>query len=293
MSTDQNWVPDWAKEIVWYQILPERFRNGNSRNDPTLEDLRGAHPDDLTQPWQIHPCTSDWYEFQPYEKANARGLGFNILRRRYGGDLEGILEKLDYLQDLGIRGIYLNPIFQAPSHHKYDGATYHHIDPNFGPDPLGDKKLIAKEKPGEPSTWVWTSADKLMLQLIRDVHRRNMKIIFDGVFNHMGITSWAFQDVKSKQEKSKYRDWFHIYSWDDPKCGTKFRYKSWWGVPELPELRQDVNGIVDGPKQYIYARLVAGWIRMQMGLPKTASTAGGWMSPFASDTTFGRIGENS
>jgi cyclomaltodextrinase / maltogenic alpha-amylase / neopullulanase len=77
---------------------------------------------------------------QPWEKENGKDIWFNIQRRRYGGDLEGILEKLDYLQEFGINAIYLNPVFEAPSLHKYDAATYHHVDPYFGPDPAGDKK---------------------------------------------------------------------------------------------------------------------------------------------------------
>jgi len=79
-----------------------------------------------------------------------------------------------------------------------------------------------------------------------------MYIIIDGVFNHMGINSWAFQDVVKNQKKSKYKDWFNIISWDDPKKGTKFDYKGWFGVKELPELKQDSNGTVSGPKKYIF-----------------------------------------
>ena len=79
-----------------------------------------------------------------------------------------------------------------------------------------------------------------------------MYIIIDGVFNHMGVNSWAFKDVVKNQQKSKYKDWFTIKSWDDPKAGTKFEYEGWFGVKELPELREDENGIVEGPKKYIF-----------------------------------------
>ncbi|MGK7873510.1 MAG: glycoside hydrolase family 13 protein [Xenococcaceae cyanobacterium] len=253
IAPQEAWVPEWAKKVVWYQIFPERFLNGDPNNDPTLSDIKGAYPHDYTSPWQIHPWTSDWYELQSYEQQNGQDIWFNLERRRYGGDLEGIREKLDYLSDLGISAIYLNPVFEAPSYHKYDGATYHHIDPNFGPDPKGDRKLIATEIPEYPSTWVWTSADKLALELIDEVHKRGMRIIVDGVFNHMGQNSWAFQDVKKNQEKSKYKEWFRIKSWDNPGKNTTFAYESWSGFPELPELREDENGIVEGPKQYIYS----------------------------------------
>lgn len=246
-------VPEWAKRVVWYQIFPERFRNGDPKNDPALNDLRGAWPHDAASPWQIHPWTSDWYELQPYERQNGKDIWYNIQRRRYGGDLQGILDKLDYLRDLGIGAIYLNPVFESPSSHKYDGATYHHIDPNFGPDPAGDRKMMASETPHDPATWLWTAADRLMLRLIDEVHHRGMKLIFDGVFNHMGLNSWAFRDVENNQQQSFYRDWFKILSWNDPATGKGFNYSGWWAVPELPELRQDENGIVSGPREYIFA----------------------------------------
>jgi cyclomaltodextrinase len=248
----KDFVPQWAKEVVWYQIFPERFRNGDKTNDPDLNSIKGSWPHDVSSPWQVHPWTSDWYQLQDYEKKNGKDIWFNIQRRRYGGDLQGIIDKLDYLKDLGISAIYLNPVFESPSLHKYDEATYHHVDPFFGPDPRGDKKLIAAEDPGNPKSWVWTSADKLLLKLIKEVHNRNMYIIIDGVFNHMGINSWAFRDVVKNQKKSKYKDWFNINSWDDPKKGTKFDYKGWFGVKELPELKQDKNGTVSGPKKYIF-----------------------------------------
>jgi len=247
-----DFVPQWAKEVVWYQIFPERFYNGDKINDPTSETLIGSWPHYVDSNWEVHPWTSDWYELQPYEKKNGKDIWFNIQRRRYGGDLQGIINKLDYLKDLGIGAIYLNPVFEAPSLHKYDGATYHHIDPNFGPDPVGDRKLIESEIPDDPKTWVWTEADKLFLKLVKEVHKRGLKIIIDGVFNHMGINSWAFKDVVLNQQKSKYKDWFTIKSWDDSIKGTKFYYEGWFGVKELPELREDENGIVNGPKQYIF-----------------------------------------
>ena len=245
-------VPEWAKRVVWYQIFPERFRNGDLSNDPTIETLAGSYPHDTASPWQVHPWESDWYRLQDYEKQNGKDIWFNIQRRRYGGDLQGIIDKLDYLKELGIGAIYLNPVFEAPSLHKYDGATYHHIDPNFGPEPDEDRLLILKEDPGNPGTWVWTSADKLFLRLINEVHNRGIKIIIDGVFNHMGINSWAFKDVIKNQEQSKYKDWFSIKSFNDSAKGTEFKYDGWFGVKELPELKEDKNGIVEGPKKYIF-----------------------------------------
>jgi len=249
----EEFVPAWAKDAVWYQIFPERFRNGDPSNDPTREDIRGAFPDAPDLPWQIHPWTSDWYERQPWEKSDAWPFHDLIQRRRYGGDLQGVIDKLDYLKDLGINAIYLNPVFDSPSAHKYDAISYHHIDPNFGPDPAGDRALIAKENPGDPATWVWTSADKLALRLIKEAHARGIRVIFDGVFNHMGARSWPFEDVVKNQQASPYADWFTVKSWRDEEKGTPFDFEGWFGHKTLPEFREDADGIVAGPRDYIFA----------------------------------------
>jgi len=249
----EEFVPQWAKRVVWYQIFPERFRDGDKGNNPTVIDIAGSDPKEPPKSWNIHPWGSDWYQLQYYEKTNGEPeMWKHILRRRYGGDLQGVIDKLDYLHELGITAIYLNPVFQSPSLHKYDGESYHHIDPNFGPDPEEDRKLIATENPLKPETWVWTSADELALKLIDEAHNKGIKIIFDGVFNHLGYNSFAFQDVLKNQEKSPYKDWFIIKSWDNPKTGSKFDYEGWFGVKSLPELKEDSTGIVAGPKKYIF-----------------------------------------
>lgn len=246
-------VPEWARRAVWYQIFPERFRNGDPGNDPRLEDQRGSWPHDQTQPWRVHPWTADWYALAPYEKANGKDIWFNLQRRRYGGDLQGVLDALDYLQALGVTAIYLNPVFASPSSHKYDTYVYQHIDPNFGPDPDGDRRLMAKETPDDPSTWRWTAADRLALKLIAEVHRRNMRIVFDGVFNHVGMTSPFFTDLEKNQQASRFREWFVVKSYNDESAATKFAYEGWFGVKELPSWRQDENGLVKGPREYVFA----------------------------------------
>lgn len=256
LNEEGEFVPEWAKRAVWYQVFPERFRNGDPSNDPAVDDLVGADPVDLPKQWEIHPWGSDWYELQLYELANGEGeLWKHLLRRRYGGDLQGLIDKLDYIADLGINAIYLNPIFDSPSLHKYDGASYHHVDPNFGPDPGGDRKLMATENAIDPSTWVWTKADELALVLIEQAHKRGIRIIFDGVFNHMGINSFAFQDVIKQQEKSSYKDWFTVNSWDNKSKGTSFDYEGWFGVKSLPEFSEDDQGLSDGPKDYVLASI--------------------------------------
>ncbi len=93
-------------------------------------------------------------------------------------------------------GIYLNPVFTSPSAHKYDQVNYHHVDPHLGPNPGKDKILIANEDIKEPSTWIWTDADLLLLELIKQVHKRGMYIILDAVFNHMSPLSIPFSDVQ-------------------------------------------------------------------------------------------------
>lgn len=247
-----DFTPEWAKHAIWYQIFPERFCNGDPTNDPTLASLQGSYPHDLSEPWQVHPWTADIYQQQPYELVHHREIWHHLQRRRYGGDLQGIFDRLDYLQDLGITALYINPLFQAPSAHKYDGATYHHIDPHFGPDPQGDQRLIDGEIPADPATWVWTAADRMFLELVAEVHRRGMRIIIDGVFNHMGLNSWIFRDVVQKGRDSIFRDWFNVLDWQQPSRFAPFTYSGWYGVPELPELNQDVNGITAGPKSYIF-----------------------------------------
>lgn len=93
--------PAWAADAIWYQIFPERFRNHDPSNDPTLEDLRGAYPDDVRSPWQVHPWHSDWYERQPWEQgADAESFWRHVQRRRYGGDLQGVWDGLDHVQRL-------------------------------------------------------------------------------------------------------------------------------------------------------------------------------------------------
>ena len=222
--------------------------------------MQGAWPYNIPENWQVHPWTSDWYKLQPWEIETGHDFYWNAGVRRYGGDLQGIIDKLNYLQELGITAIYLNPIFESPSLHKYDASMFHHVDNNFGPNPDLDRKIWEQEYPGDPATWKWTSADSLFLQLIEECHNRNIKIIIDGVFNHVGTTFWAFQDVIEKQENSSYKDWFLIKQWDDPLTSdNEFDYECWAGARSLPEFREDENGLVEPVKNHVHA-IVERWM---------------------------------
>ncbi len=247
----QDNFPDWAKGIVWYQIFPERFANGDDTNNPEPEKVF-INRRQIPEGWKVTEWTSNWFEAADWEKGSD-GKIKDIYDRRYGGDLQGIIDRLDYLQSLGVNAIYLNPVFEAVSLHKYDGSSYHHIDVNFGPDPDGDREIIESEIPDDPSTWKWTEADKLFLKLIDEVHQRGIRIIIDGVFNHTGIQFWAFQDIIKNGINSKYKDWYIINTFDDPSTETdEFDYKGWWNIKSLPEINRTENDLSPGPKQYIF-----------------------------------------
>ncbi len=233
----------WYSDAVWYQVFPERFRNGDPTNDPTAASLEGTWPYFVPDRWQVVPWTSDWYALQPWEQADGRGFYVNAQLRRYGGDLQGLIDKLDYLKDLGVNALYLNPVFESASLHKYGATMYHHVDKHFGPDPNGDLKLFATEDAANPATWQWSAADRLFLKLIAEVHRRDMRIVIDGVFNHVGIPFWAFQRARKEGPDSRFAKWFRITRWDDPATPTdEFDYRGWVGIKDLPEFRKDEHG---------------------------------------------------
>jgi glycosidase len=252
-SEAERYVPDWVAEAVFYQVFPERFRNGDSTNDPIRESLED--PASVPKSWKITPWTSDWYGRSDWELE--QGGGFyerGVFNRRYGGDLQGVLDKLDYIQDLGCNAIYFNPVFYARSLHKYDASAMHHIDPYFGPDPKGDLALMAQET-SDPKTWQWTAADKLFLKLVDEIHKRKMRLIIDGVFNHTGRDFFAFANLRENQAESPYKDWYIVQYFDDTATPhNDFRYKSWWGFETLPEFADssDQQDLHPGPKQYIF-----------------------------------------
>ena len=240
--------PEWAREAIWYQIFVERFRNGDRTNDPRPEYMQGSYPGFVPDGWQVTPWHQDWYEQEDWAKVEGEHFHKLAAARRFGGDLQGVLDKLDYLQDPGINAIYFNPLNDSPSLHKYDARHYRHIDRTFGPDPAGDTAIIDAENPVDPASWKWTAADKLFLKLIREVHRRDMRVIIDYSWNHTGNTFWAWKDLVKNQGKSRFRNWYDIVSFDDPETSeNEFHFKGWLGVKTLPELKKvNVSGKREG-----------------------------------------------
>ncbi|MCE2733604.1 MAG: glycoside hydrolase family 13 protein [Flammeovirgaceae bacterium] len=241
LNTNSIAQPDapatWAKNAIWYQIFVERFYNGDATNDPTSSDIAQPFLNNYAPAnWQITPWTHDWYKPDAWFTAD-KPFHHQLQYRRYGGDLQGVLDKLDYLQALGVTAIFFNPLNHAPSLHKYDATSYHHIDANFGPDPEGDKKIMATENPADPSTWKWTKADLLFLKLVDEIHKRNMRVILDYSWNHTGTNFWAWQDVVKNQSQSSYKDWYAIKQFDDATTPqNEFAYEGWLNIMSLPEI---------------------------------------------------------
>jgi cyclomaltodextrinase len=181
--------PEWVKSAVFYQIFPERFANGDASLNPSA-----------TEQWGAQPTPSNFF----------------------GGDLQGVLDHLDYLQNLGINAIYFNPLFAATTNHKYDTADYMRVDPQFG-------------------------TNEKLKELVDACHERGIRVMLDAVFNHVGHTFPAFMDVMEKGDASAYRDWFHM--WDIPLAlpnGT-LNYATFAFEPIMPKLNTE-NAAV---KQYL------------------------------------------
>ncbi len=171
-------TPEWAKGAVMYQIFVDRFCNGDPDNDvQDCEYVYIGRPVHRVLDWSTNPSTMDVGCF-------------------YGGDLQGVWDKLDYLQYLGVEVIYFNPIFVSPSNHKYDSQDYDHIDPHYGviaqdggenvaPDAVSNEKATRYQlRSAAPENL--NASDAFFIQFMEEVHKRGMKVIIDGVFNHCG-----------------------------------------------------------------------------------------------------------
>jgi len=249
-------VPDWMRGAVLYQIYVDRFANGDPSNDVlTNEYMYDNWPSVRVEDWNALPDATT-----PY------AAGGNRTREFFGGDLEGIIQKLDYLKDLGIEGIYLNPIFVSPSNHKYDTQDYGHVDPHFG--------VIAKDggepvDPAKDPNWRKSGAsdasavnrdatkyrirttdpanlaasDAKLKELIAKAHERGIKVILDGVFNHAGSFNRWFDREKIypqaegpgayESKSSPFVDYFKFAkdAWPDNES-----YEAWYGYKTLPKL---------------------------------------------------------
>ena len=251
-------TPEWAKGAVMYQIFVDRFCNGSRSNDVVdNEYVYIGEPVKHVEDWGRYPQSMD-------------------VRNFYGGDLKGVLKKLDYLQDLGVEVLYLNPIFVSPSNHKYDIQDYDHVDPHFtvitndGGEPLKDGDVDNSHA----SKYVQRVADpdnleksnEFFAEFVREVHARGMKVILDGVFNHCGsFNKWmdrekiyesqgGYEPGAYSKEDSPYNSFFKFGDdgeWPDNDC-----YDAWWGNDTLPKLNFE-----DSDKLYQYIlRIAAKWV---------------------------------
>ena len=180
-------VPGWLVDGVVYQIFPERFANGNPANDP--------------------PGVRPWHDDRPTARAF------------YGGDLEGIIQRLPHLEELGVTVLYLTPVFASPSNHKYDTTDYYRVDPHFG-------------------------EEETLKELVRQCHARGIRVMLDGVFNHCGFDFFAFRDVRERGRESPYADWFHICEF--PVKTHPVTYETFaTGIASMPKLRTEHPAVRD------------------------------------------------
>ncbi len=228
---EQFETPEWARHAVWYQVFLDRFRNGDPANDPP----------------NVRPWTSEWFTASPWEGRDGQTFYNNyVFDRFYGGDLEGLEQQLPYLKALGVNALYLNPIFKAPSNHKYDVQNYLHVDDGFGT--RGDYDAVAaKEDLLNPATWQWTPTDRRFLAFVQRAHEAGFKVILDGVFNHTGLLHPAFLDVQKNGRKSPMADWFDVTSWEP------FDYNGWAGFEHMPVFRKSREGFESSTlKQHLF-----------------------------------------
>ncbi len=236
-------TPDWAKGAVMYQIFVDRFYNGDTDND--VEDREYIYIGE--------PCTrvTDWDKCPAY-------MG---VREFYGGDLQGVLDKLDYLQDLGVEVIYFNPLFVSPSNHKYDIQDYDYIDPHYGrivkdggevlAEGQKDNAFATKYKQRVTARENLEASNQLFIHLVEEMHRRGMRVILDGVFNHCGsFNKWLDREKIYEglegydcgayiSADSPYRTFFKFRENDSAKWPYNGSYEGWWGHDTLPKLNYE------------------------------------------------------
>ncbi|MDP6849579.1 MAG: alpha-amylase family glycosyl hydrolase [Planctomycetota bacterium] len=237
-SVAQTRTPAWTKDAIWYQIMPDRFRNGNADWNPSPVN-RWTAPYEIPEAWEEKGDTSYWE--------------YSVFQRQYGGDLAGLEEKLPYLADLGVNALYLNPVFEATSHHKYNATNYLHIDDRLGGGGYAEAEL--KEDLLDPTTWTWTESDRRFLRFLKKAKSMGFRVIIDGVLNHVGVAHPAFRDVQENGKDSRFADWFSIRSWEP------FEYEGWAGFGELPVFaKNEEYGLAsESLRKHIFA-MTARWM---------------------------------
>ncbi len=233
-------IPDWAKGAVMYQIMVDRFCNGDKTND--------VYTDEYAYIGRGIEKVDDWYENPAADST----------RQFYGGDLQGVIDKLDYLEKMGVQVIYFNPIFVSPSNHKYDTQDYDYIDPHFGKIVLDRGDLLAHGDTSNEHARRYKvrttyranleASNELFIELVEKAHSRGIKIILDGVFNHCGsFNKWldrekiyrgneAYHTGAYETKDSPYHDFFRFYEDGWPDNGS---YEGWWGFDTLPKLNYE------------------------------------------------------
>ena len=236
-------TPDWAKGAVMYQIFTDRFYNGDKSNDVETNEYYyiGDYSQRVTN-WDKYPANMGVREF-------------------YGGDLQGVMDKLDYLQDLGVEVVYFNPLFVSPSNHKYDIQDYDYIDPHYGkivddggevlPNGVTDNSQATKYKKRTTGLKNLEASNELFIKLVEELHRRGMKVILDGVFNHCGsFNKWMDRERIYEGEKdyepgayisadSPYRSYFRFFKEGPENWPYNGNYDGWWGHDTLPKLNYE------------------------------------------------------
>ena len=236
-------TPDWAKGAVMYQIFTDRFYNGDKSNDVETNEYYyiGDYSQRVTN-WDKYPANMGVREF-------------------YGGDLQGVMDKLDYLQDLGVEVVYFNPLFVSPSNHKYDIQDYDYIDPHYGkivddggevlPEGVTDNSQATKYKKRTTGLKNLEASNELFIKLVEELHRRGMKVILDGVFNHCGsFNKWMDRERIYEGEEdyepgayvsadSPYRSYFRFFKEGPENWPYNGNYDGWWGHDTLPKLNYE------------------------------------------------------
>lgn len=236
-------TPKWAKGAVIYQIYVDRFYNGDTSNDVlTNEYVYIGEKTIKAEDWYQYPASMD-------------------VRTFYGGDLQGVMDKLDYLKDLGIDAIYFNPLFVSPSNHKYDIQDYDYIDPHIGKIINDEGELLRPDQKEnkEATRYIKRVTDRanleasnrLFIRLVEEAHKRRIKVIIDGVFNHCGsFNKWldreriyegaaGYEKGAYIAKESPYHDFFRFY--EEDKWPYNGSYDGWWGHDTLPKLNYEAS----------------------------------------------------